>query len=67
MKELINSPLVHVCLTLVVFIFSKKLQQRYKSPLLNPILITIAVVIAFLLFTDISYEDYEENTQIISF
>jgi len=67
MKELINSPLVHVCLTLVVFIFSKKLQQRYKSPLLNPILITIAVVIGFLLVTDISYEDYKENTQIISF
>jgi len=67
MKELINSPLIHVCLTLVVFILSKKLQQRYKSPLLNPILITIAVVIGFLLVTDISYEDYKENTQIISF
>lgn len=67
MKELINSPLVHVCLTLGVFILSKKLQQRYKSPLLNPILITISIVIAFLLITDISYDDYKENTQIISF
>lgn len=67
MKELINSPLVHVCLTLIVFILSKKLQQKYKTPLLNPILITIGVVIAFLLITDTSYEDYESNTQIISF
>lgn len=67
MKELINSPLVHVCLTLLVFIFSKKLQKKYKSPLLNPILITIVVVISFLLFTDTSYENYERNTQVISF
>ncbi len=67
MKELINSPLVHVCLTLLVFILSKKLQNKYKSPLLNPILITIAVVISFLLFTDTSYEDYQKNTQVISF
>ncbi|WP_195715190.1 LrgB family protein [Ancylomarina sp. 16SWW S1-10-2] len=67
MKELINSPLVHVCLTLIVFILSKKLQKRYKSPLLNPILITVSVVILFLLFTDTSYADYERNTQVISF
>jgi len=67
MKELLNSPLVHVCLTLAVFILSKKLQVKYRSPLLNPILITIVVVISFLLLTDISYEDYERNTQVISF
>lgn len=67
MKELINSPLVHVCLTLLVFIIAKKLQKKYKSPLLNPILITISVVISFLLFTDTPYEDYERNTQVISF
>lgn len=67
MKELLNSPLVHVGLTLGVFILSKKLQIKYKSPLLNPILITVAVVIGFLLFTDTSYDDYERNTQVISF
>jgi len=67
MKELLNSPLVHVSLTLAVYIFFKKMQLRYKSPLLNPILLTIAVVIAFLLFTDVDYRDYERNTQVISF
>jgi len=67
MKELINSPLVHVCLTLGVYILAKKLQLKYKSPLLNPILITVIVVICFLLLTDIPYQDYERDTQVISF
>jgi len=67
MRELINTPLVHVCLTLGIYILSKKLQMKYKSPLLNPILITILVVICFLLLADIPYEDYERDTQVISF
>jgi len=67
MRELINTPLVHVFLTLGVFILSKKMQIKYKSPLLNPILITIIVVICFLLLADIPYEDYERDTQVISF
>lgn len=67
MRELINTPLVHVCLTLGVYILSKKLQMKYKSPLLNPILITVIVVICFLLLADIPYEDYERDTQVISF
>jgi len=67
MKELLNTPLVHVGLTLVIFILAKKLQLRYKSPLLNPILITILTMIGFLLITDTSYNDYQQNTSIISF
>jgi len=65
--ELLNSPLVHVSLTLLVFIGAKKLQLRYRSPLLNPILLTILVMIAFLLSTNTPYRDYKENTSIISF
>ncbi len=67
MKDLLNTPLVHVCLTLIVFVLAKKLQIKYKSPLLNPILISIVFVIVFLLFTDTPYQDYKQNTQVISF
>lgn len=67
MISFINTPLFQVSLTLVVFITAKKLQNNYKSPLLNPILITILVVIGFLLMSDISYNDYKNNTIIISF
>ena len=67
MISFLNTPLFQVSLTLVVFIVAKKLQNKYKSPLLNPILITILVVIGFLLISDISYDDYEQNTMIISF
>jgi predicted murein hydrolase (TIGR00659 family) len=67
MMDLLNSPLVQVSLTLTVFIAFKRLQNKYKSPLLNPILITILVVIAFLLLVDIPYSEYQKNTSIISF
>ena len=67
MISFLNTPLFQVSLTLVVFITAKKLQIKYKSPLLNPILITILVVICFLLLSDIPYDDYKKNTMVISF
>ncbi len=67
MKELLNTPLVHVGLTLLLYTISKKLQTKYKHPLLNPILLTIVVMIAFLIWTDTSYDDYNNNTKVISF
>lgn len=68
MKELLNTPLAHIGLTLLVFMSAKQLQLWCKkSPLVNPILISIAVMIAYLKITETSYGDYEKNTQVISF
>ncbi len=67
MIELLNSPLVQVGLTLGIFIAFKRLQQKYKSPLLNPILMTILGMIAFLSIFEIPYADYQKNTSVISF
>lgn len=67
MINFLNTPLFQVSLTLVVFIISKKLQNKYKSPLLNPILITVLVMVGFLWLSDISYNDYQKNTTVISF
>lgn len=68
MKELLNTPLAHIGLTLLVFMSAKQLQLWCKkSPLVNPILISIAVMIAYLKITETSYGDYKKNTQVISF
>lgn len=67
MTDLLNSPLVHVGLTLGVYIAAKKLQLQFKSPLLNPILITMMVTIGYLWLTDTSYDTYRQNTSMISF
>jgi predicted murein hydrolase (TIGR00659 family) len=56
-----------LAVTFVVYGLSQILQRRTAQQYLNPILITIIVMIAFLLLTDISYETYQEGGQYIDF
>lgn len=68
MDKLFNTPLVHIGLTLLVFMAARQLQiWCKKSPVVNPILISVAFMIGYLKLTNTSYEDYEANTKIISF
>lgn len=53
--------------TFIVFFIAKQFQIKAKSVLLNPILISIAIIIAFLKLTNISYETYNESGQLIEF
>ncbi len=56
-----------VALTTLVYMGSQELYKRTNSILLNPVLISIAVLVFFLLFFDIEYTHYQKNTQVISF
>lgn len=56
-----------LALTFGLFFFSKMLQKKTGIVLLNPILLTIAVLIIFLKMTGVSYETYNEGGHLIEF
>lgn len=58
MKEIAQNPLVLLALTLGIYFLAGQLQARYRWVLLNPIVITMAVVIGYLIGFNISYESY---------
>lgn len=54
-----NSPLFSICLTLAVYTLCVKLQQKLKSPLLNPLLISSITIIFILVLFKIPYESFK--------
>ena len=65
--EYFNNEFFLLALTFIVFFLAKLLQNKTGLVILNPILITIAVLIAFLKITDISFETYNEGGSLIAF
>lgn len=58
MKEIAQNPLVLLALTLSIYYLAGQLQARFQWVLLNPIVVTMAVVIGYLIGFNISYESY---------
>ena len=58
MNKLINNPLFGILLTLFGFEIGMTIYKKTKIPLLNPLLIAIALVIAVLVSCHISFETY---------
>lgn len=58
MSEFLKNPLFGLSLTLGVYVLSDKFLRKYKLPIINPLVLSIVVIIFFLHFTGISYEDY---------
>ncbi|MGL5957931.1 MAG: LrgB family protein [Phocaeicola sp.] len=56
-----------LAITFFLFFLSKKLQERTGWVILNPILLTIALLILFLQLTGISYQAYNEGGEVIEF
>ncbi len=56
-----------MCISLAAYLFGMQLKKRWKLAVLNPLLVAIAVVIAFLKLTGISYADYNEGACYISY
>ena len=56
-----------LAITFGIFFFAKLLQKKTGLVLLNPILLTIAVLIVFLKLTGISYETYNQGGHLIEF
>ncbi len=49
-------------LTVLLFFSARKLYQRISLPILNPVLICILAISAFLLFTKFDYKIYQQAT-----
>ncbi len=65
---LLEHPLFMLCLTLLVFKVSEMVHIKCnKSAILNPVLITIILLVCFLIIFDIPYERYKNDTQILHF
>ena len=65
--EFLGNKYLLLALTFGVFALFKALQKKSGWVLLNPILLTIAVLILFLKVSGISYEAYNEGGELISF
>lgn len=57
---------VMIIITIMVYVISKKLQDKYKNPFLNPALIASIIIIAILLMFDISYKGYMKGGEWIN-
>ncbi|MBI9064909.1 MAG: LrgB family protein [Marinilabiliaceae bacterium] len=67
MNDLLTQPVFHTTLTLVIYLLARRLFIRFRIAFLNPVLLTIAALIAIVSLTRTSFEQYYENTQVISF
>lgn len=65
--EYLENKFFLLALTFGFFFLSKLLQKRTGMVLLNPILLTIALLIVFLKTTGIRYETYDEGGHLIEF
>lgn len=62
-----DTPLFGVSITIITFLIGKYINEKTKMAVFNPILISAAIIIGFLLLFDIDYETYNLGGSIISF
>ena len=68
MKEFIeNSVFFGVVVTFLSYGLGMTLKRRFKSALLDPLLVSIVIIIGFLLLTGVSYDSYAAGSQYISY
>ena len=65
--EYLENKFFLLAFTFGVFFLSRVLQKKTGWVVLNPILLTIAVLILFLQFTGVSYETYSEAGSLVEF
>lgn len=67
MESFFCNPYFLIALTFIVFLGAQMLQARLGIALLNPILISVVVIIGFLLATGTDYETYRTGGALIDF
>ena len=67
MKSLAENQVLLLSITFILYYGVLLLQKKYNSVFLNPVLITVLVLISYLIIFDISPEKYEEAGQYIDF
>lgn len=65
--EIMSNPIILLAITFGIYYVARQIQKWTGWVALNPILITIAALIALLQLTGISYETYEQGGQYIEF
>lgn len=65
MKELVSSPYFGVALSVIAFGIGVKLQQKFRTPVCNPLIIAIVLIVGVLLIFKIPYDSYNEGGQVI--
>lgn len=67
MKTLFESTEFTLLLIFGTFLFGQWVFKKTKFPLFHPLIVSIALIIAFLKITDIDYLQFEENSRFVSF
>ncbi|PLX76425.1 MAG: CidB/LrgB family autolysis modulator [Desulfuromonas sp.] len=67
MNELTATPLFGIGLTLVVYVVAQKIYIRFRSLFLNPVAVTILMIIVLLLLLEIPYGSYRKGGDMILF
>ncbi|OHX68450.1 CidB/LrgB family autolysis modulator [Flammeovirga pacifica] len=67
MKHLFESETFALAATLGLFLIFEQVYQKLKTPLLNPVLLTIITLIVVLIYVDVPYKTFKENTHMIHF
>ena len=65
--EIMSNPIILLAITFGIYYVARQIQKWTGGGVRNPILITIAALIALLQLTGISYETYEQGGQYIDF
>jgi len=67
MTGFLTAPLFSIVLTLTVYLLAQRLYLRFKSPFLNPVLLSVMTLITFLKLSGIEYLEYMKGGTFISF
>ncbi len=67
MIEFLRNPYFLIALTFVIYLSACQLRRQFGLSLMNPILISVILLVAFLYSADIEYETYYESGKFIEF
>lgn len=67
MIEFLSNPYFLIALTFGVYLLAGRLRKRFGLSLMNPILISVIVLVAFLLASGVDYDAYYEGGKYIEF
>lgn len=67
MKELMTSPYFGVGLSVVAFWIGEKLHSKLKTPICNPLIVAIVLIVGVLLIFDIPYDSYDVGGALIQY
>ena len=65
--SLVMASIVITLTTVITYQVAAALQQRWQSIWLNPMLVTISILVPVLLFVEVNYQEYTRATQLLNY